>query len=60
MVPISKIINTLFQRINLSYFLYQESELQDLADQLELRAKELKSQEAVLQTKVFTANCMHF
>ncbi|XP_040902770.1 centrosomal protein of 164 kDa-like isoform X1 [Toxotes jaculatrix] len=30
----------------------KESELQDLADQLELRAKELKSQEAMLQTKV--------
>ncbi|XP_047449664.1 centrosomal protein of 164 kDa-like isoform X2 [Mugil cephalus] len=29
----------------------KESELQDLADQLELRAKELKSQEALLQTK---------
>ncbi|XP_030601256.1 centrosomal protein of 164 kDa isoform X3 [Archocentrus centrarchus] len=29
----------------------KESELQDLADQLELRAKELKSQEAMLQTK---------
>ncbi|XP_039987698.1 centrosomal protein of 164 kDa-like [Xiphias gladius] len=30
----------------------KESELRDLADQLELRAKELKSQEAMLQTKV--------
>ncbi|XP_071327593.1 centrosomal protein of 164 kDa-like isoform X2 [Trachinotus anak] len=30
----------------------KESGLQDLADQLELRAKELKSQEAMLQTKV--------
>ncbi|XP_022616186.1 centrosomal protein of 164 kDa-like [Seriola dumerili] len=30
----------------------KESELQDLADQIELRAKELKSQEAMLQTKV--------
>ncbi|XP_056229251.1 centrosomal protein of 164 kDa-like isoform X2 [Seriola aureovittata] len=30
----------------------KESELQDRADQLELRAKELKSQEAILQTKV--------
>uniref|UniRef100_A0A3Q1GIP0 Centrosomal protein of 164 kDa n=1 Tax=Acanthochromis polyacanthus TaxID=80966 RepID=A0A3Q1GIP0_9TELE len=29
----------------------KESDLQDLADQLELRAKELKSQEAMLQTK---------
>ncbi|XP_023134961.2 centrosomal protein of 164 kDa isoform X3 [Amphiprion ocellaris] len=29
----------------------KESELQDLADQLELRTKELKSQEAMLQTK---------
>ncbi|XP_035478337.2 centrosomal protein of 164 kDa isoform X4 [Scophthalmus maximus] len=29
----------------------RELELQDLADQLELRAKELKSQEALLQTK---------
>ncbi|XP_063348993.1 centrosomal protein of 164 kDa-like isoform X3 [Pelmatolapia mariae] len=29
----------------------KESELQDLGDQLELRAKELKSQEAMLQTK---------
>ncbi|XP_041850643.1 centrosomal protein of 164 kDa-like isoform X1 [Melanotaenia boesemani] len=29
----------------------KESELQDLADQVELRAKELKSQEAMLQTK---------
>lgn len=38
---------------HLSYFFYKESELQDLADKLELRAKELKSQEAMLQTKVF-------
>lgn len=30
----------------------QESELRDLADRLELREKELMSQEAVLQTKV--------
>ncbi|XP_074534837.1 uncharacterized protein cep164 [Halichoeres trimaculatus] len=29
----------------------KESELQDLADQMELRAKELRSQEAMLQTK---------
>lgn len=37
----------------LVFFFIKESELQDLTDQLELRSKELKSQEAMLQTKVF-------
>lgn len=47
-----RIMCTLFQRVHKFYFPYQESELKDLADQMELRAKELKSQEAMLQTKV--------
>lgn len=37
----------------MSYLVCKESELEDLANQMELRAKELKSQEAMLQNKVF-------
>lgn len=39
--------------IFLSHFLPKESRLQPLAEQLKLRAKELESQEAMLETKVF-------
>lgn len=44
--------------MNSSHFFVQESELQDLVDQLELRTKELKSQEAMLQAKVSIKQCM--
>ncbi|XP_026221627.1 centrosomal protein of 164 kDa isoform X2 [Anabas testudineus] len=43
-------LDTQIQKTQLTHS-RQESELQNLADQLELRAKELKSQEAMLQTK---------
>ncbi|XP_075957093.1 uncharacterized protein cep164 isoform X2 [Anarhichas minor] len=43
-------LNTQIQKTQLTHT-RKESELEDLADQMELRAKELKSQEAMLQTK---------
>ncbi|XP_051255491.1 centrosomal protein of 164 kDa isoform X1 [Dicentrarchus labrax] len=43
-------LDTQIQKTQLTHS-RKESELQDLADQLELRARELKSQEAMLQTK---------
>ncbi|XP_076590694.1 uncharacterized protein cep164 isoform X2 [Chaetodon auriga] len=43
-------LNTQMQKTQLTHS-RRESQLQDLADQMELRAKELKSQEAMLQTK---------
>ncbi|XP_044057299.1 centrosomal protein of 164 kDa-like isoform X2 [Siniperca chuatsi] len=43
-------LDTQIQKTQLTHS-RKESELQDLADQMELRAKELKSQEAMLQTK---------
>ncbi|KAM7413541.1 hypothetical protein PAMA_020763 [Pampus argenteus] len=43
-------LDTQIQKTQLTHS-RRESELQDLADQLELRAKELRSQEAMLQTK---------
>lgn len=47
-------------RFILSYFVNEESKYQSLAEQMELRAKELKSQEAMLQTKVGSWQpCVH-
>ncbi|XP_036938904.1 centrosomal protein of 164 kDa-like isoform X1 [Acanthopagrus latus] len=43
-------LNTQIQKMQLTHS-RKESELQDLTDQMELRAKELKSQEAMLQNK---------
>ncbi|XP_041796860.1 centrosomal protein of 164 kDa-like isoform X2 [Chelmon rostratus] len=43
-------LDTQIQKTQLTHS-RKESELQDLADQMELRAKELRSQEAMLQTK---------
>ncbi|XP_062274733.1 centrosomal protein of 164 kDa-like isoform X1 [Scomber scombrus] len=43
-------LDTQIQKTQLTHS-RKESELQDMADQLQLRAKELKSQEAMLQTK---------
>ncbi|XP_074497486.1 uncharacterized protein cep164 isoform X4 [Sebastes fasciatus] len=43
-------LNTQIQKTQLTHS-RKESELEDLADQMELRAKELKSQEAMLHTK---------
>ncbi|XP_037630813.1 centrosomal protein of 164 kDa-like isoform X2 [Sebastes umbrosus] len=43
-------LNTQIQKTQLTHS-RKESELEDLADQMELRVKELKSQEAMLQTK---------
>ncbi|XP_062242320.1 centrosomal protein of 164 kDa-like [Platichthys flesus] len=44
-------LNTQIQKMQLAHS-RKESEMQDLADQLELKVKELKSQEAMLQIKV--------
>ncbi|XP_078102797.1 uncharacterized protein cep164 isoform X2 [Sander vitreus] len=44
-------LNTQIQKTQLTHS-RKESELEDLKDQMELRARELKSQEAMLQTKV--------
>ncbi|XP_029302316.1 centrosomal protein of 164 kDa [Cottoperca gobio] len=44
-------LNTQIQKTQLTHS-RKESELEDLADQMELRAKELKSQEVMLQTKI--------
>ncbi|XP_035856970.1 centrosomal protein of 164 kDa isoform X2 [Sander lucioperca] len=44
-------LNTQIQKTQLTHS-RKESELEDLKDQMELRARELKNQEAMLQTKV--------
>ncbi|KAI4815093.1 hypothetical protein KUCAC02_005259 [Chaenocephalus aceratus] len=49
-------LNTQIQKTQLTHS-RKESELEDLTDKMELRAKALKSQEAMLQNKVFTSYC---